>query len=266
MVLGADAWGPPRGAPVVLLHGGGQTRHAWKGTGRRLGEQGYRVLAYDARGHGDSTWAPDGDYSEAALVADLVSVIQFVNSPKPPALIGASMGGLTALAATGGYGVPASALALVDVAPRVETAGVRRVVEFMRSGEEGFDSLDEMAAVIAAYQPHRERPATSHGVAKNARLGDDGRYRWHWDPALVSTSDPHGNRQRFESYARAVTVPALLVRGGLSDVVSEAGARELSAAMPHLEVAEVSGASHMIAGDDNGMFVEHVTRFLARHI
>ncbi|MEQ9122681.1 MAG: alpha/beta fold hydrolase, partial [Alphaproteobacteria bacterium] len=57
--IAGDSWGPPEGRLVLLLHGGGQTRHAWKGAGETLAEAGYRAIAFDARGHGDSGWAAE---------------------------------------------------------------------------------------------------------------------------------------------------------------------------------------------------------------
>ena len=50
------------GPSVVFLHGGGQTRHSWGGTARQVAARGLTAYTLDARGHGDSDWAPDGDY------------------------------------------------------------------------------------------------------------------------------------------------------------------------------------------------------------
>src|SRR5271170_545854 len=98
VTIAGDSWGDPDGPLVLLLHGGGQTRHAWKGAGEALGHAGYRAVSYDARGHGDSGWAPDGLYGEDAHVADLISVLGALGNPRP-AFVGASMGGLTSLVA-----------------------------------------------------------------------------------------------------------------------------------------------------------------------
>src|ERR1700760_2685424 len=114
IALAADTWGDPDGPLVILLHGGGQTRHAWGETGARLGEAGYFAVAYDARGHGDSGWSPDGDYSLDALAQDLQCVISAVNGARP-VLVGASLGGATSLVAMGERLVDASALILVDI-------------------------------------------------------------------------------------------------------------------------------------------------------
>lgn len=263
--LAGDHWGPEDGPPVILLHGGGQTRHAWKNTGRHLGEQGYLAIAYDARGHGDSDWTPDGDYSQRRMVDDLSAVIDAMARTRPPVLVGASLGGGVSLSAIGEGRVDAAALVMVDIAPRIEPEGVAKIRDFMFSAADGFTSLDEVADAISAYQPHRPRPSDLSGLAKNVRLGADGRYRWHWDPAFMQGPRNLAARQeQHEHNARRVTVPILLVRGALSDIVSEQGARQFLEICPHAEYVNVADASHMVAGDRNDIFATAVIEFLNR--
>jgi pimeloyl-ACP methyl ester carboxylesterase len=180
--IAGDTWGDPNGPLVVLQHGGGQTRHAWKGAGETLGNAGYHAVAFDARGHGDSEWAPADEYGQDYMVKDLICVVEALGRERP-ILVGASMGGGVSLIAVGESHLAASALVLVDMAPRMEPEGRRRIQEFMAQKPEGFDSLQEVADAIANYQPHRPRPSTLDGLAKNVRLGSDGKYHWHWDPA-----------------------------------------------------------------------------------
>jgi pimeloyl-ACP methyl ester carboxylesterase len=265
--IAGDYWGPAEGPLVVLLHGGGQTRHAWKGTGERLAACGYRTVALDARGHGDSDWATDGDYLQATMVDDLVAVLRQIDPHARPVLVGASMGGGVALKAIGEDHIDATALVLVDIAPRIEPAGVEKIRSFMSAQPDGFASLDEVADAIASYQPHRDRPTNLAGLAKNLRLGEDGKFHWHWDPVFMQGPRDLGARQaQQEQSARKVTVPALLVRGGLSDIVSEQGAREFLALCPHAEYIDVVGASHMVAGDRNDVFADSVIEFLSRSV
>ena len=168
--VAADIYGET-GPLVILQHGGGQTRHAWKGAGQKLAEAGYQAVSLDARGHGDSDWAPDGDYSNQALVEDLVAVVE--NLGQAPILVGASMGGGTSLTAVGEERVDAEALVLVDTAPRIEAVGVRKIRDFMGQAPDGFSSLEEVAEAISNYQPHRKRPRSLDGLAKNVRLWPD---------------------------------------------------------------------------------------------
>ena len=218
--LAGDNWGDPDGPLVILLHGGGQTRHAWGGTGALLGEAGYFAVAYDARGHGDSGWSPDGDYSFDALAQDLACVITAVGG-RQPVLVGASMGGGTSLVATGEHHVDASALILVDIVPYTEPAGVERIRAFMQQRPEGFGSLEEVADAISRYRPTQSRRRSLDGLSKNVRIGRDGRYRWHWDPRFLSEPvDIRQRHARLSACARALDIPTLLVRGGSSDVVA----------------------------------------------
>lgn len=268
--LAAEQAGDPAAIPVILMHGGGQTRHAWAGTALRLAAAGYRVVSYDARGHGDSEWSASGDYSADALIADLRVIAQSLGAP--PVLIGASMGGLTSMVALGEAGASfARALVLVDIAARLEADGVARVLEFMRAHTGGFASLDEALDAVAAYNPHRPRPRDTKGLSKNLRLRD-GRWYWHWDPRFLdhATRTQAGEalvqQERRESAARNITVPTLLVRGGSSDVVSPEGARALQELIPHAELADVAEAGHMVAGDRNDLFADAVIGFLLRHV
>lgn len=264
--IAGDSWGDANGPLVILQHGGGQTRHAWKNVGEILGNAGFHAVAFDARGHGDSEWAPDGHYGQDVMVEDLKSVVAALGNRRP-ALVGASMGGGTSLVAIGEDHVDATALVLVDIAPQIEPEGVDKIQAFMSQKPEGFDSLQEVADAIAAYQPHRQRPRNLDGLAKNVRLGAGGKYHWHWDPLFrAGKRDTAMRQQRFEACARRLTLPTLLVRGGLSDVLSEEGARAFLELCPHSEYVNVTNAAHMVAGDRNDIFGNAVIGFLSRAV
>ena len=260
--LTADAWGASDGPPVLLLHGGGQTRYAWGGTARTLAEQGWYAVSIDLRGHGDSDWAPDGNYNIDAYVADLHKILGHFS--QRPVLIGASLGGMTSLLTEGESAEPvSSAVVLVDITPRVEQEGVDRIRAFMTGRPNGFADLEEAADYVAAYLPHRPRPKNLSGLEKNLRKGEDGRYRWHWDPQMLSPARLRRDPERMLAAARGLTVPTLLVRGKISDVVSEETADEFRHAVPHAQYVDVSGAGHMVAGDQNDAFGLAVLDFLA---
>jgi non-heme chloroperoxidase len=266
--LAADAEGRWDGPPCLLLHGGGQTRHAWGGTTRALGDAGFLALTLDQRGHGESDWAPDADYSPDAYVADLRAVLDQIG--RPTALVGASLGGLASLLAAGEPpGAPCTALVLVDVTPRLDPGGRERIGRFMSSHRDGFASLEEAADAVATYLPHRPRPADVSGLARNLRLEEDGRYHWHWDPAFVSSNWPPRRYQapeRYESAVAAVGVPILLVRGARSEVVTEEAANAFRRVAPSAEYVDVADAAHMVAGDRNDVFTAAVVEFLRRRV
>ncbi|SAL69865.1 Alpha/beta hydrolase fold protein [Caballeronia choica] len=264
--IAGDAWGDPGGPLIVLLHGGGQTRHAWGATGEMLGGAGYFAVAIDARGHGDSTWSANGDYSADSMVRDLKCVLAALGGQRP-VLIGASMGGMTSLIAVGEGHVDASALILVDIVPYSEPAGVARIRSFMEQNAEGFDSLEAVADAISQYRPQRARPSNLDGLLKNVRLADDGRYQWHWDPRFMARPfDLTQRYQRLSACARRLTLPTLLVRGGSSDVVSEAGVQDFLGLCTHAEYVNVQDAGHMVAGDRNDVFGQAAIGFLSRNV
>ena len=267
--LAGDRWvpgGPSRGV-VLLLHGGGQTRHSWREAGPVLAAAGWTAVAIDFRGHGDSDRAADGRYNVDAMAEDVLRVIDALG--EPPVIIGASLGGLTGLVIAGEHPDALRALVLVDAVPKIESDGSRRVIEFMRSASDGFGSLEEAAEAVRAYQPHRVRPVNPDGLRKNVRLADDGRWYWHWDPQMMQAPDPAALDQlaaRTSVAASTVTVPVLLVRGQLSDVVSADGAADLLATIPQARYTDVAGTGHMVAGDDNSVFLERVAEFLDRDV
>jgi non-heme chloroperoxidase len=266
--LTADVGGDPSRQPLIFLHGGGQTRHAWGRAARELAGSGYHVICLDLRGHGDSAWAEDGNYRLDAFAADLREVIATLE--KPPVLIGASLGGGTSLLVTGesAPGIVA-ALVLVDVVPRPEAEGVKNVYAFMSARPDGYDNLDQVADAVAAYNPHRPRPSDYAGLMKNLRTRADGRLQWHWDPKFINPQyrlDPEEYHKRLDAAARKVRVPALLVRGALSDIVSVESARALQATIPGCEWVDVAGAGHMVAGDRNDIFNQAIADFLERHV
>ena len=264
--LVGDVWHAPiepRGS-VVLLHGGGQRRHSWRRTGARLAASGWSSYAFDARGHGESSWAPDGDYSENALIRDLEAITKGLDDP--PVLVGASMGGITALIGEGEQPGLARGLVLVDVVARLEPAGVDRIQAFMSGAPNGFATLEEASDAIAAYNPHRPRPKSLEGLRKNLRQADDGRWHWHWDPSFMRirnepARDSHYERAR--DAASRIGVPTMLVRGAESDIVSREGIQEMLELIPDSRAVEVASTGHMVAGDDNDVFTSELEGFLA---
>lgn len=260
-----DVAGPENGPPVLYLHGGGQTRQSWGNAVEEAARRGYRAVTVDLRGHGESGWAPGGRYSMADFSGDIRRVIATLGAA--PVLVGASLGGLVGMAIAAAPPPVVRGLVLVDVAVRLEEEGTKEIGAFMASAPNGFASLEEAADAVAAYLPHRERPKDTSGLMRNLRLREDGRLHWHWDPAFTRL-DPEMAKNfsaRFEGAARALRVPVLLIRGGRSRVLSEAGAKSFLEMVPGAEYVDVAGADHMVAGDANDAFSEAVFGFLARH-
>ena len=168
----ADVYGES-GTPVLLLHGGGQTRHAWRKTGEDIARAGRTAYALDQRGHGDSDWLETGAYRfhDYASDARAMALTLAERNGQKPVVIGASLGGICALLAQGEAQARCeplfSALVLVDITPSVDLSGVAKVQGFMREhAREGFASIGEAADAVAKYLPHRPRPRSHEGLKK----------------------------------------------------------------------------------------------------
>ena len=279
VTLAADAYGDPDDRPVVLLHGGGQTRHAWDHTAEQLAARRQpRAQRRPAR--------PRRQRLVARRRLHLPSLRRRrrapspASCPRPPALVGASLGGIASLLAVGeapADDAVASALVLVDVAPRIEQQGVDRIRAFMRQGLDGFASLEEAADAIAALQP---APAPAEGPLRADEEPPPARRR-----PLVLALGPvvHGarrarHRQPDRRHAPAPAASPRRARGGRrpGDDPDAARARRrqrpaqrggrrstCSPLIPHAELVNVAGAGHMVAGDRNDNFNAAVIEFLA---
>ena len=259
-----DAYGDPSLPPLVFLHGGGQTRHSWGDTARKVAAEGWYVINLDSRGHGESDWCEQGDYTTDAFVRDLTAVATQLS--QPPVVVGASKGGVTALATEGENSGLLRSLILVDITPKIESKGVARILNFMTAKPEDYDSLEDVADSVAAYTG-RKRATNLEGIRKNVRQNESGRYVWHWDPKMIESALGEGleNRTiRLMKAAHNLSVPTLLVRGEKSDVVSAEGVEEFRNAVKHAEFIDVKEASHMVAGDQNTVFSDAVIDFIGR--
>ena len=269
----ADRLGDPAARAVVFLHGGGQTRRSWGKAAAAVAKRGFQAVTIDLRGHGESDWSSDGDYRVVSFAADVAEVLRTL--PPEPVLVGASLGGFTSMLLAGEIspGI-ASAVVLVDIVPNMEQSGANRIHRFMADKvESGFGSLEEVADAIAEYNPHRPRPTDLDGLTTNLRRRGD-RWYWHWDPQFISgtapfppfeVTDPDRMHTAVEAILRG-GVPMLLVRGQMSDLVSQERADEFLVRFPQVEFADVRGAGHMVAGDRNDIFAGAVLDFLARHV
>lgn len=269
--LAADIFGDAENPVVLLLHGGGQTRHAWNPTARRLAGQGWCAITLDQRGHGDSNWPENGHYTHEDFAGDLRAVCAQIEAQfgSRPVSVGASLGGIASLTAeVEDPGNTLAALVLVDITPRVNEDGVIKIRDFMMSNmKEGFATLEEAADAIQNYMPTRRRERNLEGLRKNLRQHADGRFRWHWDPRFWEGPRPVSTnrdtlRVRLTEAAKSLVIPTLLVRGRESELVEQAHVDEFMELVPHAKFTDISGAGHMVAGDRNDIFAEAVIEFL----
>ena len=250
------------GPKVLLAHGFGQTRHSWAATQSRLVDAGFGSLAMDARGHGDSDRNPAAlPYAGEQFVDDLVRAAATLGPA--PALVGASMGGLCGLMAQA-RAECFSALVLVDVTPRWETAGMQRIDAFLRAHPDGFEDYAHAAEEIATYLPHRRGRKSREQLEPLLRADPDGRLRWHWDLRLLDEffAGSAALQAQIEEAARRVRAPVLLVSGGRSDLVSDRTVDYFLDLVPQARHVRLPDATHMVAGDDNDGFTDSVLGFL----
>ncbi|AVP98422.1 alpha/beta hydrolase [Ahniella affigens] len=263
--LHADHW-PGGKRPLLFTHGLGQSRMSWTTAASAMAEAGHTALALDWRGHGRSHWNPsETPYSIEQLIHDAEAFA--AAQAEPPIWIGASMGGLAGIAVAARHPGLLKALVLVDVTPRWEVAGVQRILGFMRAFPDGFATLEAAQDAVQQYLPHRAQKSEPERLAKMLVPMRNGRLRWHWDPRLLDDLGASGEREMhlLLEAARTLSLPVLLISGSKSDVVSDHTITEFLELVPHAEHRVVRDATHMVVGDDNQTFTEHLTDFLDRH-
>ena len=272
--IAATEWGDIKDPMVIMLHGGGQTRHSWKGSAFKIADLGFHVITYDLRGHGESFWDKNGDYTFNSHKDDLIEIIEQNN--KKANLVGASLGGMISLSLAGHEQDKdhCASLSMVDIGIRPNDKGSERIIGFMRSGLNGFSTVEEAADAVSSYLPNRQRPKDTSGLEKNLRLGEDNRYYWHWDPLFLADKggqikERKEREERFkqlEHSAERVTAPALLVQGALSDILTDEEKERFIETIPHSKFAKIDDATHMVVGDKNDIFAEAIAKFLTQSI
>jgi pimeloyl-ACP methyl ester carboxylesterase len=274
-------WGHA-GAPAVLcLHGGGQTAYMYEAMGAALADRAH-VLAPDLPAHGDSDPLPREEMGDG--LAGIYPMHKLFAATMPALLdqfgldrvvvVGASLGGMTAVH-LGAEVAPdrVAGIALIDVGHKLEPEGVRKIVDFM-TAHESFASLEEAAEFIGEYLPQRRNPNPA-SLSRNLRQRPDG--RWEWKHGVgrqvrerreAGEDAPHPADHIDQitagvgESAAKLTCPVLLLRGEVSDVLSEDGADDLIDIIPNARMEVVAKAGHLAAGDNPHSTVSLVTTFL----
>jgi len=249
---------------VMLLHGGGQTRHTWRRAARRLQAAGTPCVTFDMRGHGDSDWIECGDYRLDAFLADLRCVLE--QWRRPTVLIGASLGGIVGLMAAGERLAMLRGLVMIDTAPQLDRAEIERYLRFFGAGSgAGFESPAAASAHVASYFPSLTVPLAS--IERGLKQSAGGRWQWRWDTRVVlgehnSVALPH--EARMHRYAEQVSVPLLLVRAGASALVTDQAVERLRTCAPQLEIVQLAGAHHLFTPEESLLIVDQLGGFLRR--
>ena len=221
-------------------------------------------MALDFRGHGESDWSDDEDYTREAMQKDLQDFVIKTNSA-PVIIIGLSLGGTIGYKYTAANQKLVSGLVIIDVAPRLQESGVQRVRKFVEN-KDYFDSIEEMVSAVQAFRPDRTRDQLLASVMRNAKQHDDGRWSWKYDPVLKRQNSRYEQteKDRMELWdsLESITCPTLFVRGAESDVVSAETATELVSRMQNASEVTVHGAGHLVTTDNPIGFIESIDPFL----
>ena len=238
-------WGaaPPE---LVLLHGGAQNAHTWDTVALALG---IPLVAIDLPGHGQSDWRPDHDYRPGAMVEVIAEAVEEW-APGAEAVVGMSLGGLTALCLAADRPDLVRRLGIVDMTPGTDRDKSESIIDFM-SGPDDFDDFEAMLAYTVGHNPHRTEESLVRGLLHNARELPDGRWVWRWDPMRGWKMTDEDGSSAFDGLwdkLGQVSCPVRLWLAGSWSVVDDADTREFLNRCPQAVVTTVEGAGHSIQG------------------
>ena len=257
-------WGYPDSPAMLLLHGFAQTCHSWDFVALSFCDR-FHVMALDQRGHGDSDWSPDGDYSPEAHQRDLHAIVEALGL-NDFVLIGLSMGGRNSFTYAANSGDKVKALVIVDAAPENLRGGGENIRRFVQQEDE-LDSVDEFVARVQRFNPRRPVEQIRGSILHNLKQLTNGKWSWKYDKRLRSPerrmgSDPQA-AERLWGYVESLRCPTLVVRGGASDVVALETADAMRGRIPNGRLATVENAGHLVMGDNPAGFQRAVAGFLA---
>lgn len=257
-------WGSAANPPMLLLHGFAQTCHSWDFVALGFSDD-YRVIVLDQRGHGDSDWAADGDYSPETQQNDISAVVSEIGL-EDFTLMGLSMGGRNSFTYAANNPDRVRALVIVDAGPQNMQQGTQNIRNFVQQDDE-LDSVDAFVERVLKYNPRRAPEQIRGSIMHNLKQLPNGKWTWKYDkrlrrPGRRMGSDPE-TEKRLWGYLEALQCPTLLVRGGASDIIAMDTAEKMRNVIPNSQMATIEGAGHLVMGDSPAGFQRAVTEFLA---
>lgn len=254
-------WGAAPQPALLCLHGITQTAHSWDEVATDLAAD-YRVLCVDQRGHGDSDWAPAGDYTRQTQAADLDAITDALGL-RQFILAGMSMGGINSITFTARHPEKVRALIIVDVSPEIQVKGVENIRSFIQAPDE-LDSFEAFVERAHQFNPRRSLENIRSRLSHNLKQLPSGKWTWKYDKALRSgeRSFQASALQNLWDDVRAIRCPTLIIKGGESDILSAESAAKLQGVIPESRLAIVPGAGHSVMGDNPAAFVGAVRDFL----
>ena len=266
-------WGNPEKPPLLLVHGGRDHAHNWDWTAQALRDE-WHVIALDHRGHGDSEWVSDGNYSAGDMVYDVAQLVHQLDLA-PVTIVAHSMGGNVCLRYAGIFPEMVRKLVAIEglgPSPKViDKMMARPVAERMREWIEKKrassgrtprkypsieDALARMQAENTYLTAEQARHLTIHGVNRN----EDGTFSWKFDPHLNNWPVETGYEE-LKSVWGAITAPALLLYGANS----WASNPEKDGRLGYFRTAKViefENAGHWLHHDQFDRFIVTLREFL----
>ena len=255
-------WGEPDKPTIMMLHGVQQQAHSWDFISLPLSVD-YRVIAVDQRGHGDSDWAPNGDYSTDAYVGDVEALVGAFGL-EDFHLIGHSMGGRNSLAWASGRPGTLKSLTIVDTGPETQRRGSNRIQQFRELPDE-LDTLDEFAQRVMEYTG-RSREQTLGALKYSIRQRDDGKWTWKYDKVIRTRGfrAPAWTPEQLWEGWHKIDCPALVVRGERSDIFGDETMQRMAKEHHDCTTVTVANAGHLVQGDNPPDFLAAVKGLLGR--
>lgn len=255
-------WGAVGRPPMVLLHGLRGHAHSWDDVSTAM-SRSFHVLALDQRGRGDSDWAPHGDYSTAAFVADLAGFCDALKLD-PFVLVGHSMGGRNSMAFASSYPEKVAKLIIVDIGPVIDPSGAERITREIREVPEEFDSFEAAVEHMSKQNRFASAAVLRRRLQYATRQLPNGKVGWRYDLA-IREQRRHGTGAPAVDLWPAlpkITCPTLVVRGANTDTLSPEVARKMVETIRDAQLVEVQRAGHMVFEDNPEDFIVAVKRFL----
>lgn len=255
------SWGDPARPPLLCFHGITQTAHSWDEVAEALADE-YHVLCFDQRGHGDTSWPEDADYTRQSMAADIEALAVALGLPRF-FLAGMSMGGINSMTFTAAHPERVAALVIVDVSPEIKKEGVENIRKFVQASDI-LDSFEAFVERAHAFNPRRSRENIESRLRHNLKQLPDGRWTWKYDPRLRGGMGRPGENPKgglWDDVAK-ITCPTLLLKGDESDILSTDGATRLQEAIPGSSLVVIPGAGHSVMGDNPVAFTAAVRQFL----
>src|SRR3954453_8225357 len=224
-------WGNKHLPTIVFLHGGALTAHTWDLVSLALRDE-YHCAALDQRGHGDSDWAHDGDYSIGAALADTKGFVDHLGLDRF-ILVGMSLGAINSLSFAVAHPERLSHLIIIDAGPEMRRPGSSRIRDFVTQVQETV-TVEAIIEKALEFNPRRDPKVLRRSLMHNLRQQPDGNWVWKYDRRrFQQMGDAHSAERRglADGFSK-VTCPALVVRGAESDVFHDEDAQRLAERLP----------------------------------